>query len=118
MASYKLADLSVGSREEVADRLTSVLSDIQQMLSQDGELSKLVHFRVQERNQTDKARLEKVLQYQAIDKDTEEVLRDNHDRWMMEPSTFWIHPPAGLAQSADPQVRIVGRYLQTHRDNA
>ena len=98
--------------------MTKALINIDQMLSNDNELSKLVPFRVQPKGKYDKARLELLMQYQGPDEDTLSLLRDNHHRWLQNPSSFWICPELVMAGVSDPQAEIVSRYLQHDRDNA
>ena len=88
------------------------------MLLHDDELWKLVHYRVEKKGQREKARLDRLFQYDKIDKDTKEILGENHCYWMEHPSAFWNRPSPLVMNSFDPQIQIVGRYLQTHRDNA
>ena len=95
-----------------------MLGKIQKLLLSDDDLSKLVDYRVQEKGQSDKARLEKVFQIKAVDKETQDLLRENSKKWMEDPSTFWDHQLPTVANSLDPQVQIVHRYLQPHGDTA
>jgi len=106
----------------VAARLTAVLGEAQQLLSKDEQLSKLVQYRVKERGANEKARLQKVLQYQGPDPDTIAVLRDHHDQWLFDPAQFWVRPlpvvANSMGHSIGPQENILICYLQTMRDDA
>jgi len=84
----------------------------------DDDLSKRVNYRLQEKGQPDKARLEKVFQYKAVDKETQDLLRENKEQWTEDPSTFWNHKLPSVAKSTDPLVQIVDRYLQPPGDTA
>ena len=97
--------------------MTTALTNIYQMLSNDDELSKLVPFRVQPKGQNDKSRLALLMQYQGPDEDTLSLLRDKHDSWLDNPSSFWTPAPV-LAGASDPQAEIVNYYLQNDRDTA
>jgi hypothetical protein len=98
--------------------MTSKLADYEQKLSNNLELAKMVPFRVKAKGANDKARLAKVLQHETMCKDTVEVLRDNHQQWLDDPSIFWTRPSPVFANSTDPQVQIVGRFLQTNHADA
>jgi hypothetical protein len=98
--------------------MTSTLAQYQQMFLADKELSKLVPFQIREKGQDDKARVEIVMQHEGTDAETIEILRLNHNRWLQDPSSFWICPPMMQTGHYDPQAQIVSRYLQTNSDNA
>lgn len=89
-----------------------------QVLANDKELAKMVKYRVDERGHKEKNRLARVLQFRGPDKDTIDVLRNNHQQWLQDPSMFWRRPPLLLTDSSDPQAQIIGPYLQTSRDDA
>lgn len=95
-----------------------MLAKIHQVLSNDDELAKMVKYQVRERGQNEKNRLIKVLQFRGPDKDTSDLLRDNHQQWLQDPSMFWRRPPLLSADSSDPQAQIIGPFLQTSRDDA
>ena len=133
--SFALSELGRGEREEVsstvnnmenhsqhvaqvAARLTSVLAEIQQFLSKDEKLSKMVQYQVKERGANDKSRVEKVLQFQGTDPDTLELLRDHHEGWLQNPASFWVRPLPLLIDPTDIQEEILNCYLQTIRDDA
>ena len=103
---------------EVAKQLTSVLAKIHQVLSNDEELAKLVKYRVQERGHNEKNRLARVLQFRGPDNDTIEVLHNNRQQWLQDPSMFWGRPSLLLVDSSDAQARILAPFLQTIRDHA
>jgi hypothetical protein len=88
------------------------------LLLSDDDLSKLVDYRVQEKGQGDKARLEKIFQYKAVDKETQDLLRENSKQWKEDPSIFWDHNLPTVPNSLDPQGQMVHRYLQSHGDTA
>src|SRR5271170_1698652 len=107
--SFILSELGRGEREEVsrtvnyikhhshhvaqvADRLTFVLVEIQQLLSNDKKLSKIVKYQVKKRGANDKSRVEKVLRFRGPDPDTLALLRDHHDGWLQNPASFWVRP--------------------------
>lgn len=104
--------------EQVAARLTSVLVEIQQLLSNDDKLSKMVQYRVKKRGANDKARVEKVLQFQGTDPDTLALLRGHHDGWLQDPASFWIRPEPLMIDPTNAQEEILCCYLQTIRDDA
>jgi hypothetical protein len=103
---------------QVATRLTSILAEIRQILSNDEKLSKMVHYQVKERGANDKSRVEKVLQFQGTDPDTLALLRDYHQGWLQDPASFWIRPMTLLTSPTDVQEEILTCYLQTIRDDA
>jgi hypothetical protein len=103
---------------EFATQLTSVLGKIHQVLSNDEELAKMVKYRVQERGHNEKNRLARVLQFQGPDDDTIEVLRNNHQQWLQDPSMFWRRPSLLPVDPSDAQARIIAPFLQTIRDHA
>jgi len=82
----------------------------------------MVQYRVKERGANEKARLEKLLQYQGPDADTVAVLRDYHDYWLHNPAQFWVRPSPVVANPIGhpigPQENILVCYLQTIRDDA
>ena len=133
--SSTLSELGRGRREEVssavncvekhsqhvaqvAARLTSVLVEIQQLLSSDEKLSKMVQYQVKERGANDKSRVEKVMQFQGTDPDTLALLRDYHEGWLQDPASFWIRPLPILINPTNVQEEILNSYLQTIRDDA
>jgi hypothetical protein len=97
---------------KVAAGITSDLARYWQVLTNDPELAKLVQFRVVKKGENERARVAKVLQSNVCE-DTVSLLRDNHQRWMQDPSVFWKGPSPSATDSPDPQVQIVGRLLQT-----
>lgn len=103
---------------QVAARLTSVLAEIKQLLSNDEKLSKMVQYQVKERGANDKSRVKKVLQFQGTDPDTLELLRVYHEGWLQNPATFWVRPLPLLVDPTDVQEEILCSYLQTIRDDA
>jgi hypothetical protein len=103
---------------QVATRLTSILAEIQQLLSNDEKLSKMVQYQVKERGANDKSRVERVLQFQGTDPDTLALLRDHHDGWLQDPASFWIRPLPLLINPTNVQEEILNSYLQTVRDDA
>ena len=133
--SFTLNELGRGEREEVsstinyiqryshhgaqvAARLTSVLVKIQQLLSNDERLSKMVQYQVKERGANDKSRLEKVLQFQGPDPDTLALLRDHHEGWLQNPASFWVRPLPLMVDPTNAQEEILCCYLQTMLDDA
>jgi hypothetical protein len=135
VTSFTLSELGKGEREEVsstvnyikhhsyhvaqvADRLTSVLEEIQQLLLNDEKLSKMVQYQVKERGANDKSRVEKVLQFQGTDPDTLALLRDHHDGWLQNPASFWVRPLALMVNPTNAQEEILCCYLQTILDDA
>jgi hypothetical protein len=133
--SFALSELGRGERAEVsitvnyikhhshhvaqvAARLTSVLVEIQQLLSNDKKLSKIVKYQVKKRGANDKSRVEKVLRYQGPDPDTLALLRDHHDGWLQSPASFWVRPLPLMVNPTDAQEEILCCYLQTIRDDA
>jgi hypothetical protein len=96
--------------------MISNLQKYEKMLSADRELAKLVPFRVVRRGANERARVQKALQ-SNICEDTVATLRDNHQRWMQDPSVFWTGPLPCPVDSADPHVQIVARTLQANPDN-
>jgi len=119
MATYSvLSELGRGEREEVAARLTSVLEEIQQLLSNDGKLSKMVHYQVKQRGANEKNRVKKLFQFQGLDLDTLALLRDYHEGWLQYPATFWTRPLPVMVSPTDAQEEILSCYLQTIRDDA
>jgi len=117
--SYSLDGLITGDLEEDAARLKSVLETVAQMLSENADLAKKVPYRVKEQSYKDKDRLEKWQQeYKGPDPDTVKILDDNHQRWLQDPSAFWIPSSSLVPDSANPQVKIVDRYLQTTLSDA
>jgi len=116
--SSTLSELGRGEREEVAARLTSVLAEIQLLLSNDEKLSKMVQYQVKERGANDKSRLEKVFQFQGTDPDTLALLRDYHEGWLQNPASFWVRPLPLFVGPTDVQEEILCSYLQTIRDDA
>ena len=88
------------------------------MLTNDVELSKMVRFRIQERGSNDKSRLAKVQEFQGPDPDTMKVLNDNYHHWWQDPSSFWVRSTQVVTDSSNPQVKIVGRYLQANPSDA
>ena len=103
---------------QVAARLTSVLAEVQQLLSNDEKLSKMVHYRVKERGANDKSRAEKVLRFQGPDPDTLALLRDHHDGRLEHPASFWMRPLPLMINATDAQEEILCCYLQTMLDDA
>lgn len=101
---------------KVADEMTSKLKEIDKKLSDDPELAKLVPYRITPRGANERARVAKALQ-SKICQDTVDVLHDNHERWMQDPSVFWTGPLPCSVNSPDPLVQIVARSLQTNSDN-
>ena len=101
---------------KVAADVTSKLEEIDQMLSDNPELAKLVPYRVTSKGANERARMAKALQSNICD-DTVAVLKDNHQRWMQDPSVFWTGPLPCSVDSLDPHVQIVARSLQTNLDN-
>jgi hypothetical protein len=133
--SFILSELGRGERKEVsstvnyikhyshhvaqvATRLTSVLVEIQQLLSNDEKLSKMVQYRVKKRGANDESRVEKVMQFQGPDPDTVELLRDHHDGWLQNPASFWVRPLPLMITPTDAQEEILSCYLQTTLDDA
>jgi hypothetical protein len=133
--SFTLSELGKGEREEVsstvnyikrhsyhvaqvAARLTSVLGEIRQLLSNDAKLSKIVQYQVKERGANDKSRVKKVLQFRGPDPDTLALLRDHHDGWLQNPASFWVRPLPLLVNPTDAQEEILCCYLQTICDDA
>jgi hypothetical protein len=133
--SFTLSELGRGGRKEVsstvnyikhhshhvaqvADRLTSVLEEIQQLLSNDEKLSKMVQYQVKERGANDKSRVEKVLKFQGPDPDTLTLLRDHHDGWLENPASFWVRPLPFMINPTNAQEEILCCYLQTILDDA
>jgi hypothetical protein len=100
---------------KVAARLTSLLAKIQKTLSNDVELSQKVGFRM---GCNDRSRLAKVQEFKGPDPDTTKVLNDNHHHWFQDPSAFWILPSPLVTDSTNPEVKIVGRFLQTNLSDA
>ncbi|KKY27258.1 hypothetical protein UCRPC4_g01159 [Phaeomoniella chlamydospora] len=116
-----LSDLGLvltDDREELAARLSPLLKEIHGLMSCDNELSKMVGYSVKERNENDKKRLAKLLDYKGPDDDTLAVLEKHRDQWLRDPYSFWIRPSPRVIESLNPEVYIVGCYLQTHRDDA
>jgi hypothetical protein len=84
------------------------------MFSEDAELSGMVPFSVEEKVCNDKSVLEKIQEYQGPDSDTRKMLSDNHHHWAQNPSTFWMLSSPVATDLTNPQVEIVGRYLQNN----
>jgi hypothetical protein len=90
------------------------------MFSEDPELSRIVSFDVEEKACVhekacnDKSVLEKIQEYQGPDPDTRKMLSDNHHHWAQNPSTFWMLSSPVATDLTNPQVEIVGRYLQNN----
>ena len=101
---------------KVAADVTSKLEEIDQMLSDNPELAKLVPYRVTSKGANERARITKAVQ-SKICEDTSAVLDANHQRWMQDPSVFWTGPLPCSVDSADPHVQIVARSHQTNPDN-
>src|SRR6266536_6546662 len=98
----------------MADRVTSMLAHIQQILSNDVELSRMVRYRVQEKGCNERSRLAKVQEYKGPDPDTMKILSINHHIWLQNPSAFWACSLPVVTHSTNSQVEIVDRYLQVN----
>jgi hypothetical protein len=103
---------------QVAERLKSVLAEIQQLLSNDDKLSKMVPYQVKARGANEKSRVKNLLQFQGTDADTLALLRDHHAGWLQNPASFWVRPLPLLISPTDVQEEILNCYLQTTRDDA
>ncbi len=96
-----------------------MLENIDKILSDNANLAKRVPYRVKEQGYKDKGRLAKWQEeYKGPDPDTVKVLDDNHQRWLQDPSAFWIPSSSVVPDSANPQVKIVDRYLQATLSDA
>ena len=101
---------------KVAEGVISKLQEIDRMLSDDPELAKIVPYHITSRGAKEQARVAKALQ-SKICKDTVDVLHDNHERWMQDPTVFWTGPLPCSVDSPNPLVQIVAQGLQTNSDN-
>lgn len=97
--------------------MTEQIEGIRQTLLEDGELSKLVPFRISKRNQNDKQRLAKLSNYAQPDPETLGLLVTSHSAWLANPGSFWDRPSPSIVTCPNPQAHIVGRYLQAVRDD-
>ena len=81
----------------------------------------MVDYTVKERGQQDKARFQKLLNFQGPDHDTLSLLEERAADWSLHPLSFWERPLGGASDaqiSLNPQAQIVSCYLQSNRDDA
>lgn len=95
-----------------------MLAEIWQVLSSDGDLSKMVPYRLKEKGQNERARRSKLSDYAGPDSDTKELLVSNYNLWLADPSAFWTRTLPIQINFLGPPAEIVGRLLQMDRDDA
>jgi hypothetical protein len=111
----------VGSRRltksKVAKNLTSLLENIEQLMSQKKALRKLMPLQVKEKNRNDKRQFSKIFQYRGPDTETLILLTECCVHWWKNPSTFYERTMPKIVDSIDAQAHIIGCYLQDISDH-
>jgi hypothetical protein len=76
-------------------------------------------FKVQEKNQGDKRRLQKFAEYLGPDHDTLALLTTYANKWFYQPLQFWDHSSTVAYDIlVDPQAQIYQAFLQSTHDHA
>jgi hypothetical protein len=78
----------------------------------------MMKYSIHERGQNDKARLEKLFQFQGPDSATIKVLDRHNEEWLTNPACFWTLPSPLNLNLLDPQAQIVGCYLRAKDEDA
>jgi hypothetical protein len=89
-----------------------LLQEIQGVLVEDTSLSRQLKYNIQEKGQSEKARLATLVRVGEPDPATIQLLKSQHDEWLENPSSFWDGPAAQPLNGMAPLVQIVGCYLQ------
>jgi len=93
-----------------------MLENIEQLMSENKALRKLMPLQVKEKNRNDKRQYSRIFQYQGPDDETMILLTECCVHWWQNPSTFWERPLPKIVNSIDAQAHIIGCYLQELSD--
>ena len=81
-------------------------------------LFKNLPYTIREKGENDKRRLEIMLRTKLPEPHTIELLGENLDDWLGDPSHFWKHPSLPQIRQLPPAARIAGCYLRATRLDA
>lgn len=111
---------SVGRLTKVQDALIldSILKDVSDITHEHKSLAKAMKFRVMQKGQNERARLDKLLSFNGPEADLWQLLEDYHQIWLNNPSCFWVRPLPPSLGGYCPETQIVGFYLQIEFDDA
>jgi len=98
-------------------RVNSLLSFIQNFLSENEPFAERVRFHVKEKGAHDRALLAKLADFQGIDRETQEILDRNSRIWSDYPLSFWARPMPAVFGFLEPEDQVVTYYLQTECDD-
>lgn len=95
-----------------------ILLELFELKQQRPSLFKRAPYVIKERAANDKARFQRLLDFQGPDKDTLKLLQANGDKWIANPSKLLDSPAALGSAGLQPQARIVMCYQSTVRSDA
>jgi hypothetical protein len=101
-----------------AHQIDELLEGIYTILDQDRTLSRLVRFNIKQKNHGDKSRFDKFFQFSGPDQVTRALLGQHSTVWMNNPDSFWNNSSINFTSYPDPQMQIVGTYVQAERNDA
>ena len=92
------------------DLIRSYFEELQRIKLERPALFRNLPYTIREKSANEKARFQKLLQYQGPDARTLDLLQEYGDSWTCNPVTFWTHSSIQNLVVADLQAKLVITY--------